>query len=239
MFCEVNLIKFSVFDSPPAVKNILLLEKSLKNNLQNIRLKRTKDATFLGHGIDISLKKIRWSIINPANQFLRNESFSNLLSSRLLLEKKMRKQVNDKFILKDSNKNIFSGAAYGLSLIQHIYNLDIHALANGSVTVPKNNMAEKIGSWGEKLSSFDFIFLAFFAIKVSWYKNAIMYLNFASESIGGGISSSMHSYSLTYSNVIHKLKYIAEKGLLLQLQNEDFEFESRFLPFSTSRFDHT
>lgn len=238
IFYEVNTIQFSVFDSPPAIRNILLTGKSLNDILKYIRSRKTTDVTLLGHGIDKSAKRNRWSIINPVNYYLKKDSLSNVLSNRLMLDYNIRNQISNSFVLKDYNRNILSGAAYGLSLIQHIYNLDVSAMANGSVTVLKNDMAEKIGPRGEKLSGIDFIILAFFAIKVSWYQNAAMYLKIASEYIPDGVSSSISSYSVTYTSIIDKLNYIAESGLLLQQQNEEFEFESRFLPFSTLRFDH-
>ena len=232
-------IKLSVFDSPPALKNILRLENSLNKYLVRIRLHKKRDVTSLNQGIDKSFKQKRWNMVHSADHLLTRKITTHLLLKRLRLENYIKQQINDTFVLKESNKDIFSGAAFGLSLIQNIYNVSIDSMANGSVVVSNNEIAVKSWKkWKEKLSCFDFIILSLFALKVSWYKNALKYLSFASECIDTSNPSNLELYVAKYQNTLDLLHHIAQKAIVLQQENDEFEFKSRFLPFTTARFDH-
>ena len=239
MVDKAVLVKLSVFDSPPALINILRLENLLNRYLVRMRSQNTKYITSLNQAIDRSFKQKRWNMVHSANHFLRRQNTTHLLQERLKLQNYMKQEISNTFVLKESNKDIFSGAAFGLSLIQNMYNVKIDSMTNGSVIVSNKEIAVK--SWNkfkEKLSCFDFIILSLFAFKVSWYTNAQKYLSFASECIDDSNPSNLESYKAKYQNIIESLNHIAQKAISLQQENEEFEFESRFLPFITARFDH-
>ena len=239
MVDKAVLIKLSVFDSPPALKNILRLENSLTKYLVRIRLQKARDVTSLNQAIDKSFKQKRWNMVHSADHLLTRKITTHLLLERLRLENYVKQQITDSFVLKESNKDIFSGAAFGLSLIQNIYNVSIDSITNGSVVASNNEMAVKSRQkWKENLSCFDFIILSLFAFKVSWYKNALKYLSFASECIDTSNPSNLEAYVAKYQNTLDLLHHIAQKAIVLQQENDEFEFNSRFLPFTTARFDH-
>ena len=237
---DAESIKLSVFDSPSALKNILLQENILVEYLVKTYSEKITDVEFLTYAIDRLSKEKSRNINNLKVNSLERKNFFNTKSKNLILEHDIKSKMKVIHNFKDSNEVILSGASVGLSLIQHIYNLDLPSIANGSVIVSNKELVRKsFDKWREKLSCFDFIILASYAIKVSWYEKASTYLNLASDFISVDDSPKMDLYSKQYRNVIDILSVIVEKGLSMQQEDESYEFETRFLPFSTSRFDQT
>ena len=235
---DAESIKLSVFDSPSALKNILLQENLLVEYLVKTYSEKITDVEFLTYAIDKLSKEKSWNIINLKGNSLARKNFLHTKSKKLILEHDIKPKLNAIHNFKDSNDVILSGAAVGLSLIQHIYNIDLPSIANGSIIVSNKELVRKsFDKWREKLSCFDFIILASYAIKVSWYEKASTYLNLVSDFISEDDSSRTDSYSKQYRNVIDLLSVIVDKGISMQQEDEAYEFETRFLPFSTSRFD--
>ena len=221
-------IKLSVFDSPPTVKHILSLEKILEKQLKTIYSRKLDKTEFLKYSLVALSRQRSLNVIHTGNYYQKKKISSGILSKSKIFDYNGKKTIE--INIKDSSDNIFKGAGFGLTLIQYMYNLDVGSMANGSIN--KVNAIEHYRMRKEKLSGFDFIFLALFAIQLSWYENAATYLRFATTTIHD------HMWFDKGLLIINNLNDTIQNGLLLQERNQAFDFDSKFLPFSDSRFDH-
>ena len=261
-FYEVHLVPLSVFDSPAALKEIFITEVSLLENLKSSYSTTNEILDVLNYCYDristhrnknvfhsftkISAHKAMNVFHHPrcmSKVFLRDIS---LYLHKITNDEKHRYfrsqyKVEDKLPLRDSNAKVFNGAVLGILMLQDVYDLNVEHFANGSLQAAQEENqvihdmdVQKPQQW---LTTFDLVMLASHAIKIGWYDTAIKFLQLAI--LNNKKETSNHSNIFELEKLILYLHSIAKESLSVRQKHETFDLQSRLLPFSTARFDHS
>lgn len=256
---DVNLVTLSVFDSPAALKDILVTEVVFLKSLKATHAKKNEILCVLEDHFDRIPKQTNRSTLNSFIKTSANKSlnffyhlryrYTELKYNHMYLDKLenaknngyVRKDfgVNKTFYLHESSGSVFNGALTGILMLQHVYDLNVEHLVNGSLHIQEkpNVLNVLYQKKVQQLKVFDLVMVGSHAIKLGLYDSAVTF--FQSTKIEKENGPIISSNSLILEKRISFLLSLAKKGLTLQQQHKTFDLQSRLLPFSTARFDYS